>query len=109
MKITKTLLKQIIKEELEDMTEVLPGHRTAAPTGAEKEKHEKRQAAREKCIKDAVARGSTQKQAESECKGAGSLEKETTDESVESVDEKVEDIYESLTRRLERLERLIGD
>jgi len=109
MKITKTLLKQIIKEELEAMDEERP----VAPTGAEKEKHEKRKAARKKCVDDAMAKGRTKQQAEGDCKGAGSLEKEKTDESVESVDEtvneKVEDIYESLTRRLERLERLIGD
>ena len=106
MKITKTLLKQIIKEELEAMDEDRP----VAPTGAEKEKHEKRKAARKKCVDDAMAKGRTKQQAEVDCKGAGSLEKEKTDESVdETVNEKVEDIYESLTRRLERLERLIGD
>lgn len=105
MKITKTLLKQIIKEELEGLDEDRP----VGPTGGEREKHEKRQAARKKCVDDAMKSGSTKQKAEADCRLAGSLEKEKTDESVESVNEKVQDMYESLTRRLKRLERLIGN
>ena len=101
MQITKTLLKQLIKEEFEDITEDLP----VAPSDEARSKHEKRQAARKKCVEGAIARGRTQQQAESECKGAGSLEKETTDESVVNVNERKDKLMKITKQTLKQLIR----